>query len=282
MPEPMLAAIATDSGAGLAIALAIGLVAGAVGGIAGIGGSIVMLPALGLIFGYAATNADGPTPADRHHLYMAAAMIVNAVVAIASLRQHAKAKATDAKLTRWLLPSMIAGIVLGVVLSDRFDGRIPKVGLACFLIVVCAWWLYSAWKDLPDRSEANTKHRPAILAILGGGTGILAGFLGIGGGIVLVPTLQLLASVPIRKAVAASTSVMWVTASVGASIKLFTLRSHGQEVSDALALGAPMGLGALVGASVGARLVHVVPQRALRAIIGVVLAVAGARMAGFM
>ncbi len=56
--------------------LTIGLVAGLVGGLAGIGGSIIMLPALGLFLGY-------KTPArTEHHLYMASAMTVNILVAL--------------------------------------------------------------------------------------------------------------------------------------------------------------------------------------------------------
>lgn len=64
----------------------IGLIAGVVGGLTGLGGAIVMLPALGLYHGYETRDQD------RHHVFMAASMIVNIVVAL-SARSSTDARA---------------------------------------------------------------------------------------------------------------------------------------------------------------------------------------------
>ena len=64
------------------ILMAIGLCAGLLGGLLGIGGSVVMIPAMSVIFGPA------------QHLYQGAAMIVNFFVVIPAVIQHRRAGAT--------------------------------------------------------------------------------------------------------------------------------------------------------------------------------------------
>jgi len=263
------------------ITFAIGLVAGGVGGLAGIGGSIIMLPALGLFLGYASAAKD------EHHLYMAAAMAVNAVVAFASLVQHRRAGALRRRLVLGIAPAMMLAIVLGVEISDRFDGRVAKMGLIVFLFAFCLYTFLTTVRQLPDHREEDQRGGVWMLVAIGALTGTLAGFLGIGGGILVVPLLALAARVPLRLAIATSAAVMCLSSPIGAAWKLWTLRTH--EVDgvplawqDALVLAMPMSLGAVLGAMIGARLTHRLKLTYLRLAISIILAVAGARMAGWV
>ncbi len=257
------------------LTLIIGLVAGVVGGLAGIGGSIIMLPALGVFFGY-----DDATKSE-HHLYMAAAMVVNSVVALFSTRKHRKAGAIEPRLTTRLCVPMFVGILGGVLLSNVMEGGTLKLALVGFLWLYCAYAIVTTVRKLPEPPEDHMRASRGVIGTIGGGTGVLAGLLGIGGGIVMVPLMIVGAKVPVRKAVAASAWVMQITAPAGAVVKLLTLDKHGQDWSDALLLSVPMAAGAMVGATIGAGLTHRLKLPALRIAIAVVLAAASFKLAGF-
>ncbi|NUQ45948.1 MAG: sulfite exporter TauE/SafE family protein, partial [Phycisphaerae bacterium] len=78
--------------------LALGLMAGWVGGLIGVGGSIVMIPGLSLWFGGGAL-----------HLHQAAAMLVNFFVVAPAVLQHRRAGAIAPRVVRWTIPGAVAG-----------------------------------------------------------------------------------------------------------------------------------------------------------------------------
>lgn len=264
------------------LTLAIGLVAGLVGGLAGIGGSIIMIPALGLFLGYQTPDKS------EQHLYQAVAMMVNVVVAWASTRSHQGAGVTDPGLRRWLLPGMIVGMAAGVLLSEQLTGRALKLGLVGFLWVYCA---YNAVTAVLARSQAGqgapaaydlTPRRRAVVGTIGGLTGFPSGVLGIGGGIVMIPLMQVWAKVPLKRAIAASAGVMWISSMFGASLKVVGLHQHGQSWTHALMLAAPMALGAFGGSRLGGMLTHRLKLSHLKLVISALLAVSGLRLAGIL
>ncbi len=249
----------------------IGLVAGVVGGLTGLGGAIVMLPALGLYHGYETRDQD------RHHVFMAASMIVNIVVALSASLQHRRKGVVRIDLLRAMVPAMAAGMVVGVLLSSQSPGRWAVVALACFIWSFCAFTLFTLVRKLPQRPEDAPTPHWALLASIGLGTGVVGGYLGVGGGILLVPLLQI-AGLPLRHAIAGSAGVMWSSATIGAGVKLWLLPSQGFERMDAIEVAVPMALGALIGAALGARLSHRLRLPILKVVIVVVLSIAAARM----
>lgn len=268
------------------IAVLIGLVAGLIGGLCGIGGSIIMLPALGIFFGYKTLDGSPDPHRSAHHVYMAAAMIVNVVIAFASSIQHTKAKANAPGVVGKALPSMIAGIILGVLVSNSFEGRVSKFALAGFLILAGVWTAFSAVRKLPDPPADGIRTTWLRLGPISLGTGFLAGFLGIGGGIVLVPLLQIVPKVPLKSSIAASASIMRTSAVIGAALKLATLSTLtitlAHPVREALLLGGAMSMGGIVGAMLGARLTHLLPLPVLRLVLSVVLVAAAVKLAGLV
>ena len=106
-------------------------------------------------------------------------------------------------------------------------------------------------------------------------TGFAAGLLGIGGGIIAVPLLQRMAHLPLRTAIATSSALMCLTATIGAARKNFTL----PEITDAgpwdgVIIAAVLAPTAILGGYVGAHLTHVLPLRLLRIVFVLLLAVA--------
>lgn len=250
----------------------IGLIAGVVGGLCGIGGSIVMLPALGLFHGYDAADKA------RHHVYMAASMLVNIVVALSSSIQHRRRGVVRVDVLRVMIPSMGVGMVLGVLLSSWSPGRWAVIALAVFIWCYCAFTIVTLFKKLPQSPEDAPTPPRWSLAGIGLFTGVVSGYLGVGGGILLVPLLQV-AGLPLRQAIAGSAGVMWTTATIGAGVKLWLLPTQGFERLDAVEIAVPMGMGALLGAYFGAWLSHKLRLPALKIVIIVVLSIAAARMA---
>jgi uncharacterized membrane protein YfcA len=263
--------------------VAVGLAAGVLGGLAGVGGSILILPALGLIFGY-------PDPNGTHHVYMAAAMTTNVVVAIPAALRHWRAGAVRTDLLPRLVPATALALALGVWLSNFIPGWWLVLGLAAFLLCYCAWMLWQVHHRLPEPAPSDERASTGRLVVSSGFTGVTAGLLGLGGGGIQVPLLQLLCKLPLRPAIATSSAVICLTALVGAALKLWGLEHLAGSGSQqrALLLALAMAPGAVIGALVGAQLTHKLPLNAVRvamaALIGVsalALAYRGGRAAGW-
>lgn len=248
---------------------AIGLAAGIVGGIAGIGGSIIMLPALVLVFG-SQTN---------HHVYQGAAMIVNAVVAYSASVQHRTSGAIRKHLFIRLWPAMAIAAVATVWFSKAVPSFWPRVGLAGFLMAYCAYNIFASIRKIPDPESDRESASIPLLAGIGILCGCAAGFLAIGGGILMVPLLQLTAKVQLKRAIATSAAVMAVTAPIGAMAKMSTIVLEGQDWRTSLLYAAGMAMGAIGGARLGVIINQKMSLPNLRLIISLILAVVAAKMA---
>jgi uncharacterized membrane protein YfcA len=97
--------------------------------------------------------------------------------------------------------------------------------------------------------------------------------LGVGGGIVQVPVMNLLMGVPIKVATTTSTYIIGITAMAGA----FVYYNHRPSLVDP-ALAVPVTIGVFIGASIGSRVLGRVSQRALRNTFTAVLAIYAVQM----
>lgn len=248
----------------------LGLGAGVIGGLAGVGGSLIMLPGLHLIYPRA-------TPED-HHLFIAAAMTVNVAVSIPAALQHRKAGALRVDLLKHILPAAVVFILIGVLVSNLFEGDKLKLGLAAFILGYVGLNIHKLLRSTQNQAEA--RERTGRLRLMGCGvaTGSAAGVLGLGGGVLLVPLLQVVSRIRLREAVATSSAVICVTAPVGAMLKLATLGEHHERPLDALTFAAIMAPTAMIGARMGAKLTHTLPLRGVRLAVSVLLAIAAANM----
>jgi uncharacterized membrane protein YfcA len=252
-------------------ALVIGLAAGLLGGLAGVGGSILILPSLGWVFGYPA--------ATTHHGYMAAAMTVNVAVAIPAALRHRRAGAVRTDLLGVLVPVTGITLALGVLASNRLPGWQLQLLLAGFLILYCGqltWQVFRRHGEHPHGPQLVTRGR---LAWSASATGFTAGLLGLGGGVLQVPLLQVLCRVPLRQAIATSAAVICLTAFIGATIKLSTLSGEGESPLRALVLAGAMIPTAVVGARLGAALTHRLNLQWVRGVIVVMLLISAYRLA---
>jgi hypothetical protein len=256
---------------------AIGLGAGVLGGLAGVGGSMLILPALGLILGY-------PDPKGSHHLYMAAAMATNLVVSIPAAWRHWHAGAVRTDLVGTLVVATGSSLAAGVVISNRVSGWSLMLMLAGFQVCYCAWTLWLVARGLPEPGPEGERVTRGRLVGSAGATGLTAGLLGLGGGVLQVPLLQVLCGLRLRQAIGTSSAVICLTAVVGAGLKLWALpglvqtAGSASAVGRALELAAMMTPGAVIGALLGATLTHKLPLAAVRVLIVTLLLASAATL----
>ncbi len=258
---------------------ATGLIAGVLGGMLGVGGSVIMIPAMVVLFGQGNRDAGF-----NQHLYQAAAMIINVCVVAPAFLRHRKAGAVRIDAVRIMLPVALVFILLGVAASNLpvfRDGRGPVwLGrvLAVFLVYVI---VLNVRRLIQGGREGEvdpiiTRGRAAPVGAI---MGFVAGLMGIGGGAIAVPLQQMLLRLPLRQCIANSTAIIVCTAGVGALAKTLTLPA-GSRATDALLLAGILAPTAIVGGYLGGSLTHKLPVRAVRVAFVLLMVAAAYKMAG--
>ena len=259
------------------ILVLVGLAAGTLGGMLGIGGSIIVIPALAILLGRS------------QHLAQASAMIVNVFVALPAAYRHHQAGAVRWDVFWRMLVFGIVFILIGVEISDlferRFEPTLQSIFGAYLLYVIANNILHMARRQ---GEPTIGEQRPTWLrtGFAGSVTGFAAGLLGIGGGTLAVPLLQRVCRLPLRQCIATSSTVMVITAAIGAFRKNMTLPTHLTDAGDPIAIADSLLIAAcliptaMVGGFLGARLTHVLPLRWVRLAFLLLLALAALRMLG--
>lgn len=232
---------------------------------------MIMLPGLHVVL--------GETGSGSHHMFIAAAMTVNVAVALPAAWRHNRSGAVRKDLLPTLMISAVLGMVTGVLVGNMVSGDALRVALGVFLLCYCA---FNVGRIVRSRGEAEVETRGEVsmfpLSLCGIAGGFVGGALGLGGGVVLVPLLQLACRVGLKESVATSSAIISVTALIGATIKLSTLGGHGASVSEALMLAGSLAPMAVLGGVVGATLTHTLPHRAVRTVVTFLLVAAAAKL----
>ncbi len=111
----------------------------------------------------------------------------------------------------------------------------------------------------------------ARAVVLGVAAGLVGGMFGVGGGIVVVPGLVFLLGFSQHRA--SGTSVATIIASASAALIPFAI-----DGAVDWAAAAVIAVGAIAGAAIGARVLHLIPARVLRRAFSILLIVAAIRM----
>jgi hypothetical protein len=273
--------------------VATGLTAGLLGGLLGVGGSVIMIPALTALFG------------PEQHLYQAAAMAANVAVAIPAARRHQRAGVVRFDVLKWMLPAAVIAVLAGVAASNLFEGETAERWLKRLFAALLLYVIVVNLRKLTRRDKRAAKSEAGVNAtgvsdgeevakgarstpplpagrssLVGGIMGFTAGLLGIGGGAIAVPLQQVALRLPLRSCIANSATVIVFSAAIGAAFKIATLGRHGLDFTDALLLAALLAPTALLGGRLGAGLTHRLPLAWVRAAFIGLLVVAAWKMAG--
>ncbi len=263
----------------------IGLAAGLIGGLLGIGGSTVFIPAATLLIG------------PDQQVYQAAAMVLNVFVAATATLTHHRAGAIDRRLVFRMLPAAAVMVLLGVLTSNHLDAEVLVGVFGGFLILMAgieAVRLRRSRGATPEPAATSGAPRPpesppasgAALTTVGGFMGFVGGLLGIGGGLVAVPGLRFFAGIPLRTAIVTSAAVTFPMAVIGATYKNLSLgalldaEGRALSASDSLFIAAAIVPAAILGSWLGARLVRRLPITTIRVAFILLMGFAGVRMVG--
>lgn len=250
----------------------VGIVAGGAGGLLGIGGSIIVIPAMAFIF--------HDRPWHNQHLYQAAAMIVNLAVALPATLQHHRNRAIPWDVVRILAPATVVAILAGVLISNRIPGETLRVVFGVFLLYVAFTTMRKAVHRQADFAPGDLRATLPRVSAVGGAMGLAGGVLGIGGGLISVPLLHTLCRLPLRHCIAASAATMVVSAPIGAALKVATLGQHNASWRDALVLSLVLCPTMVLGGYLGAGLTHRLPLTIVRAVFAVLVLMMAGRMFG--
>ncbi len=160
------------------VCIAVGLLAGLMSGLFGVGGGTVIVPLLVLLLGYDQRLAAGTS---------LAAIVPTASVGVITY-------AVDGHVAWFPALILAAGAVGGAQIGTWLLPKLSQTALRWSFVVFLVAVIVSLYFVIPSRDaelELTWITGPG-LALLGVITGILAGLLGVGGGIIVVPALLLL------------------------------------------------------------------------------------------
>lgn len=251
----------------------LGFVVGVSSGLLGIGGGLILVPVLNFILEYLYPNNP-----HNMHVSITTSLAVIIFSTLMSAISYYRRGAIDFKLIRLLAPGMVLGSMIGIKLADLMPNELLSKVFGVFTLL---FGIYFILKPSP-KFKMSLILPPWVYAVIAIAVGILAGLLGIGGGIVLIPLL-ILAGIPMLQVTATSTACSFPTALAGTIM--------------AMLVGAPMaglpayyigyvniyvavvvGIASLFGAPLGVKLAHQLPVKIVKRLFACLLLIVAWQM----
>jgi len=250
-----------------------GVLSGLLAGLFGVGGGVIMVPALMFLFGHLGIGGDWVP-----HLAVGTSLATIVGTGAASALAHHRRGGV-----RWdLVAGLAPGIVLGAWAGAAIAGVMPELWLKRLF---AAFLLYVSLRMLIPSRSATQRPLPskAGLWVVGGGTGVLSALVGIGGGTITVPFLAR-CGVAMRQAVGTSAACGLPIAVAGAIG--FLVVGWGRDGLPAFSTGfiywpavLIMLVASMPAAPVGVRLAHRLPVELLKRAFGCFLLLVAVRLA---
>jgi uncharacterized protein len=238
--------------------LALGGLAGVLAGLLGVGGGLVIVPVLTVLF----TAQEMPAPF-IFHLALGTSLASIIFTSVASLRAHHGKGAVDWQVFRHATPGILVGTLLGSWAAAHLSTPLLKGFFVVFLY-------YVALQMLLDVRPAPSRRLPGARGMFGVGSliGGVSSLVGIGGGSMSVPFL-VWCNVSVHEAIGTSAAIGFPIALAGAigyaanGFAVTTLPPHSLGF---VYLPALLGVAtvSVLTAPVGARLAHRLPVRQLK------------------
>jgi uncharacterized protein len=166
------------TGPSLARAIFVGIVAGLLSGLFGVGGGIILVPALVLVVGMGVRAAS------------ATSLATVVPIAMSGLVGYLVAGEVEVVLALWLAVGALIGTVVGTKLLRRLPERVLLGSFSLLLAIISIRLIQSQGATAaPGMSPTWVAAEAAGIGLV---TGVLSGLFGVGGGFVIVPALVLL------------------------------------------------------------------------------------------
>ena len=252
---------------------AVAAVAAILGSMLGLGGGVFLVPILALFFGIDPKFAVGAS---------AVVVVTNSVVGSTN---HLRIRFTNPRLAMLLQIATAAGAIAGALYGVLADPRVIYIVFGAVLVYAAVSMVVRSERRViapppgaPDTLRLGAAFRdPAIkeeIAYIpinvgwgmgvGVGAGVISGMLGVGGGVVMVPAMNLLMRVPVKAAVGTSTFMVGITSVATA----FVFYSQG-FIDPTLVV--PAIVGVFVGGQIGSRLTRRIRAQRLALLFALIL-----------
>jgi uncharacterized membrane protein YfcA len=241
-----------------------GMFAGLWGSVLGLGGGVLIIPMLNLIFGVPMREAIG------------ASLVCVIATSSGAASLYVKKHLSDIRLGMTLELATTLGAIAGGIMAGIISPKALSI-LFSFLLIYTAVTMFRKREESKNSDElaSSKSFAEAVLPDykivrlpLGMGAsffaGNVSGLLGVGGGIIKVPVMYLYMGVPLKIAVATSNFMIGVTASASAFIYFFR-----GDVNPLVA--GPTMLGVFLGATFGSHIFPRVKTDWLKKILALVL-----------
>lgn len=257
----------------IGISLALGLVSGVLAGLFGIGGGLIIVPALAMVF--------------KHYQFPGHALMLMAIAtslatinltAIASIWAHHRLGSMLWKRVLHLLPGIVLGAGFGAWLAHNLDNHWLRI---IFIVFLC----YAGIKMLRQAESKPGTGRPFWLVdwLVAGLIGTLSAIIGIGGGTMTVPYLVRCGHTILNAIAVSSACGLPIAIAATATYSILGWRltdlppwSLGYVYLPAFA---GISLSSLITAPLGAKLAHLLPAKKLKRYFALLLFAIAAKMA---
>jgi len=259
----------------------LGVFSGFLGGLLGVGGGIIVVPVLILIFDLQARQAVGTS------------LVMIIFTALSSTFAYQRQKRLDWKVGVMGASVTVPGAAVGAYATNFFSSQVLTIFFGIFLFFIAAFMFRRSYRTGNQGKKTRTQTRSKTgqlvwkrklvdayggvfqydadmlsgLALLFFG-GLASGFFGIGGGLIVVPILMSVVGLPMHLAVATSMLTMIFTSVSGVATHIL--------LGDVLLeYAAPLVVGIVIGAQFGARTAKRLRSTSLERVFAAVVFVMG-------
>ena len=252
--------------------LALGGFVGFFSGLLGIGGGSAMVPVLVFIFA-----AKQFAPNYVVHLALGTGIASILFTSASSVRSHHWRSAVNWRIVRRMVPGVVTGTFCGALLAGYLDVRMLSIAFTALIYYLATRLLLEtkpvASRDLPGST---------VIALVGGGIGVLSSLSATGGASLVVPFL-VKRNIRVHEAIGTAAAIGWPLAAAGTA---------GYIVSGLTTPGLPeysigfvyfpalfwIVIASMLMAPVGARIAHRTPGNTLKKIFAILLYILATKM----
>jgi len=253
--------------------IAVGLLAGVLSGLFGLGGGIVIVPCLLTVFNYNHVNPDFIM-----HLSIGTSLAVMIGTTANSVFHHSKKNTGYFEIYRQLFGGLMFGVICGATLGHYLHGHVLKIIFGVLVVVIGLNMLRPDADDKPARSLPKWY----IMQAMGVVIGCICALLGVGGGFITVPFL-IRYGVSVHLAIMVSAMVALTIGVLGTAANIylgwsFTTLPSGSIGYVVLPVCLVIIIGTLFSVPLGTKLAYRLPAKQLKKYFAVFLLFVGAHM----